>query len=299
VAAVFGYPKVFSADMPLTTVVHSRHELSIVVTERDPAQALREAEREAHKHLSALGLAVGIQRYRFCPAVMNRLPGGGAIDPSDRITTGWLGAVVYESESLESAAVDYARTLVSNPDDTIGRAFGFLQAAWRLIDVPFGVPEVNKAVLSNCFLVVEVVSNAVTKEWRRRNKADTVSRQATTAEGLVEELSRNKGATERIRAVRRAYQEIQRADLNFQSLKIKEAGDILGVEKKFVDLAGELNDLRNQKLGHAGQVEEEELDEWIYKSEDSRMANDPGHFGKAEQTAMAYLRAYIDTCSSA
>jgi hypothetical protein len=46
-------------------------------------------------------------------------------------------------------------------------------------------------------------------------------------------------------------------------------------------------------LGHAGSGTDHEINDWIYKPEDERLPDEPGHFGKADLTAMAYLRAYV------
>lgn len=92
--------------------------------------------------------------------------------------------------------------------------------------------------------------------------------------------------------MREAHRELQRADRFFQNLKLKTAGETLGVEKKFVELAVELSELRNKKLNHPGSVGAEDLNEWIYKPDDPRLSGDPGHFGKGELTAMTYLKAY-------
>ena len=67
---------------------------------------------------------------------------------------------------------------------------------------------------------------------------------------------------------------------------------LIRVEDRFIELAVELSELRNRKLNHPGSMDVENLNEWIYKSEDPRLSGDPGHFGKGELTAMAYLEAY-------
>lgn len=63
--------------------------------------------------------------------------------------------------------------------------------------------------------------------------------------------------------------------------------------ERFISLAKELANLRNRQLGHAGSTGPAQLKDWIYKSDDPRLSGDPGHFGKGELTAMAYLRGYV------
>ena len=76
------------------------------------------------------------------------------------------------------------------------------------------------------------------------------------------------------------------------ALKLKTAGHMLGVEKRFVELAVELSELRNKKLNHPSSIGAEDIDEWIHKPSDPRLSGGEGHFGKGEQTALAYLKAY-------
>lgn len=268
--------------------------MSVMVEAENYPLAFREAERKAGRALAMLTVAVDTQRYRFLPVVANKLPGPAGIDTSNYSTAGFGATTVYEKDVLRSVAMDYAKDLValSERDKVFATALGFLQAAWRLGEIPFALPEIHKAVLSNCFLVLEAISNAVTKEWKKRNRADTARTKEEITNSLAVQLARTEDGTAKVKAVGEAHRQMQRADLAFQSLKIEAAGRALEVEDRFVALAGELNDLRNRKLGHGGTVQEEDLDEWIFKSDDPRFAGDPGHFGKAERTAMAYLDAY-------
>jgi hypothetical protein len=257
--------------------------------------AFNKAHEEASRYLAALALAVGIQKYRFYPSVANNLPKAGGLDTRDRGSTGIATATVYQSERLHIGDVAHARTLLElgGKDKVFERAFGFLQAAWQLRDVPLADPAIHKAILSNCFFVLEAVSDAVTKEWRKKNKKDIFSQQELAIDDLRQNLNDNKGASKKVKAVKVAYRELQRAERYFQDLKLETAGHILGVEDKFISLARELNNLRNTRLMHAGSTGMKELETWIYKSDDLRLLGDPGHFGKGELTAMAYLRAYV------
>jgi hypothetical protein len=102
---------------------------------------------------------------------------------------------VYENETLPTSAVDNAKALLrmERMDKVIERAFGYFQAAWRLSDVPLDDPAIHKAVLSNCFLVLETISEVVTKGWREQNKADILSKQSEVVDGLNEKLDRTEG----------------------------------------------------------------------------------------------------------
>ena len=120
-------------------------------------------------------------------------------------------------------------------------------------------------------------------------------RQRTVVDELaekLEELGSGADVQKKAAVVREAHRDLQRADRFFQDLKLKTAGETLGVEERFVQLAVELSELRNKKLNHPGSIGAEDLDEWIYKPSDPRLVGDEGHFGKGEQTAIAYLKAY-------
>jgi hypothetical protein len=96
-----------------------------------------------------------------------------------------------------------------------------------------------------------------------------------------------------VAAVRDANTQLRRADLHFQDLKLQAAGRALGVDEGIVSIATELNQIRNRALSHAGSEEPEALGRWVNRADDSRQPPDnPGHFGKAEHTAMAYVSAY-------
>ncbi len=145
------------------------------------------------------------------------------------------------------------------------------------------------------FLVLETITDAVTKEWRKKNKEITQFRQRAVVDGLAEKLASLVGtddAQKKVAAMREAHRELQQADRFFQDLKLKTAGETLSVERKFVELAGELSELRNKRLNYPSSVSVEDLSEWIYKSEDPRLSGYPGHFGEGEPTAMTYLKAY-------
>jgi hypothetical protein len=294
-AAFFGHPDVFSAEMPLTALVHSKHELSVVVDAPDENSAYLEAEKEVTTFLDVLALAVGVQKYRFYASVANRIPEPGGVDTRNYMSTGISQATIYESMNLRAEDEEYARTLLglAEQDKVFERAFGFLQSAWRLGNVPLVDSAIHKAVLSNCFLVVEAVSDAVTKGWRKENKKSTLSDQELIVDNLREQLNSIESASKAVAEVREAYKDLQRAERYFQDLKIDTAGSMLGVEKRFVELAKELSKLRNRHLGHAGSTGTKDLDDWIFKSDDSRLEGDPGHFGKGELTAMAYLNGYV------
>src|SRR5215217_1571410 len=112
VAAQFGYPDVISAEMPLTALVQSKHELSVTVEAPNELEAYRKAEEAADKYLGALAFAVGIQRYRFYPSVANKLPGAGGSDTRNYMSTGLAQVTLYESKRLPTKDVDYAEALL-------------------------------------------------------------------------------------------------------------------------------------------------------------------------------------------
>ena len=293
-AAQFGYPEVFSAEMPLTALVHSKYELSVIIDAPDELRAFDKAEEEGNKCLGMLALTVGTQRYRFYPSVANKLPGPQGLDTRNYTSTGIASATIYESEYLSRVDADSVKALLDlgEVDKVFERAFGFLLAVWRLRDIPLGDPAIYKAILSNCFLVLEAVSDAITKEWRKENRESTLSKQELVVSNLQRKLDGTESTSDRIRAVREAHKELQRAELFFQDLKLEAAGQILIVEERFISLAKELSKLRNRHLGHAGSTGSKDMENWIYKSDDPRLLDDPGHYGKGELTAMAYLRAY-------
>jgi hypothetical protein len=293
-AAQFGYPDVFSVEMPITASVFSKHELSIVVEATDENDAFTKAPIEVDRCLGALALAVGTQRYRFYPSLAKRLPGPSGLDKREYAHSGLGSVTEYEKQRLRKNSLSYAQALLGmdEKDEVFEKAFGFLRAAWRLKDIPLGDPVVQRAILSNCFLVLETISNSVTREWKRHNKENTLAEQGLAVDALQESLERVESVSKRVAAVREAHTQLQRAERHFQDLKLETAGQKLGVEGRFIDLARELNRLRNRHLGHAGSTSSEELEEWIYKSNDPRLLDDTGHFGKGELTAMAYLKAY-------
>jgi hypothetical protein len=293
--AQFGSPDVFSAELPLAALVYSKYELSVIVDAPNALKAHEKAEEEAHKILGALTFTVGIQKYRFYPSVANKLRALAGSDTRNYMSTGIATATIYESDSLRAEALNEAKTVLAlgGEDKVFERAFGFLQSAWRLASVPLPDPAINKAILSNCFLVLEAVADAVTKEWRKEHRESVLSKQEAVIENLQEELHAVAGSSQKVRAVREAYKELQRAELYFQDLKLETAGLILTVEERFVSLAKDLGKLRNRHLGHAGSTGSAQLEDWIHKSDDPRLLGDPGHFGKGELPAMAYLRAYV------
>ena len=88
-AAQFGYPQVFSAEMPLTAIVHSKYELSVTVDAPNEIRAFEKAEEEGNRCLGMLALTVSIQRYRFYPSVANKLPGPNGPDTRNYTSMGW------------------------------------------------------------------------------------------------------------------------------------------------------------------------------------------------------------------
>ena len=224
-AARFGYPDVFSVEMPLATSVYSKHELSVVEAANEN-DAFDKAPEEVDKCLGALALAVGTQRYRFYPSVANTLPGSSGLDTREYRTSG-LGAVtVYEKEHLQADSLDYAKALLGmdEKDKVFEKAFDILRAAWRLKDVPLGDPVVLRAILSNCFLVLETISNSVTREWRKDNKESTLSEQELVVDTLREKLKEVESVAKKVAAVREAHTGLQRAERQFQDLKLETAG---------------------------------------------------------------------------
>lgn len=292
----FGAVGALSLTLPITDYVESRHELSITVTATNPPLAVSRAVEEADEYLAALTLAVGEQRYVFGPTVVEKLPDAGGVYPGQHLASRFGTAGVFYPEALERGDERYTKTLLelSEKNKAFGRAFGYLRAAWRLRGVPLADPAIHKAVLSNCFLALEAVADDVTKEWRKKNREITGARQRQAVDALAEKLEGLGDAadTKKVAAVREAHKALQRADRFFQDLKLRTAGDALGVEDRFVELAVELSKLRNKKLNHPGSMGAEDLNEWVYKPEDPRLSDDPGHFGKGELTAMAYLESY-------
>lgn len=240
--------------MPLTALVHSKYELSVIVNAPNEREAYEKAEEEADTYLGALAFAVGVQKYRFYPSVANKLPGSGGVDTRNYSSTGGATATVYESKTLHTQDVEFAGTVLdlTSTDKVFERAFGFLQSAWRLGTVPLHDPAIHKAVLSNCFLVLEAVSDAVTKQWRKENKGSTLAKQEQIVDDLREKLNSTGRDSTKVTAMREAYKALQRAERYFQDLKLETAGQILDVEEKFVELAKDLGELRNRHLGHAG-----------------------------------------------
>jgi hypothetical protein len=190
--------------------------------------------------------------------------------------------------------VDEAKALrVLSDEDSVWGGRRFLHAAWQLKGIPIDEPTINRAVMSQLLPRLEAVSEAVTKEWRKRNRPDILKQQGQVVDDLQDALGRAAKPSKRVAAVRDANRALQRAELHFQDLKLEAAGQALGVEEGLIDLATELNRVRNRALGHAGPEEPGALGEWVNKSDDPRQPSDPaGHFGKAEHTAMAYVTAY-------
>lgn len=293
----FGPVGALSLTPPISHYTESSHELSVPVTAPNPPLAASKALEEADEHLAALTLAISDQKYLFGPTIVEKLPDASGIHTQKHLASGFGMAGVYYPEALGRDEERYAKTLLelSADDKAFGRAFGYLRAAWRLRDVPLGDSAIHKAVLTNCFLVLETIADAMTKGWRKKNKEITRVQQRAIVDGLDEKLADLVGTDDiqkKVAVVREAHRELQRADRFFQDLKLKTAGETLGVEQKFVELAVELSELRNKRLNHPGSVSAEDLSEWIYKPDDSRLSNDPGHFGKGELTAMTYLKAY-------
>jgi hypothetical protein len=296
----FGPVGAFSFTPPLAHYTESRHELSITVAATNPPLAAMKAIEEADEYLAALTLAVGQQRYLFAPTIVEKLPDASGIHSYKHVPSGLGLAGVYYPEALKRDDEQNTKTLprLSEGNKVFRRAFGYLRAAWLLSGVPLGDSALHKAILSNCFLTLETIANDVTKEWRKKNKELTRTQQVTVVEDLTEKLNDSDDAKEKTAAVREAHRALQRADRFFQDLKLKTAGEALGIEERFVELAVELSDLRNKKLNHPGSVGNEDLNDWIYKSEDPRLSDNPGHFGKGEVTAMTYLEAYADHLES-
>lgn len=293
----FGPVGALSLTPPISHYTESRHELSVTVIAPNPPLAASKALDEADEHLAALTLAISGQRYLFGPTIIEKLPDASGVHTQQHLASGLGIAGVYYPEALGRDDEQYAKTLLglSDEDTTFGRAFGYLRAAWRLRDVPLEDLAIHKAVLTNCFLVLETIADAVTKEWRKKNKEITQVRQRAVVNGLAEKLAGLVGTDDvkkKVAAVREAHRELQQADRFFQDLKLTTAGETLGVERTFVELAVELSELRNKRLNHPGSVGVEDLSEWIYKPEDPRLSDDPGHFGKGELTAMTCLEAY-------
>lgn len=295
----FGAVGALGYTLPITHVTESKHELSVTVAAPNPPLAASKAVEEADKYLGALTLAVSEQRYLFEPTIVEKLPDASGLHPYKHLPSGVGRAMVYYPGALKHDDERCAKALLelSAENKTFGRAFGYMCAAWRLTEVPLGDPAIYKAILANCFLVLETIADDVTKDWRKKNREDTRAKQREVVGELTKKLEEMGDADDiqkKVAAVREAHRELQRADRFFQDLKLKTAGEMLGVEDKFVELSVELSELRNKKLNHPGSVRVEDLNEWIYKPEDPRMSGDPGHFGKGERIAMAYLEAYAN-----
>jgi hypothetical protein len=220
VAAQFGSPDVFSAEMPLTALVYSKHELTVIVDAPNHLVAYDKAEEEADRALGALTFAVGIQKYHFYPSVANKESDSGGSDTQNYMSTGIAMATVYESESLRVKAMDDTRIVLDlrGEDKAFDRAFGFLQSAWRLASVPLHDPALHKAILSNCFLVLEAVSDAVTKEWRKDNRESVLSKQETVVASLQEELNGTVDPSRKVHKVREAHTDCSERNYTFRTL---------------------------------------------------------------------------------
>lgn len=287
-----GCPVVVSTEM-LVSRVFSRHELSVVVEAPDSYLALDVAE-EARRQLGALALAVGAQRYRFVASFAEKRPGPGGWDEQKHISSPEGPLNLYRSGKLRPDQIEYAKKLLALSNKRkVDKAFGFMRNAWRLGDVPLLDPTIHRAILLNCYLVLETASNDVTKDWRGANRADTLKKQGSIVDELATKLAGTKNLSGRIAGVEDAYKRLQRANRYYQDLKIETAGRLMGVEDTFVELAIELGKLRNRQLGHTGSAEGGELLEWVYENDDSRSISQGSNFGKGELAAMAYLKAYL------
>jgi hypothetical protein len=294
------YSDTLSYTLPIENVTHSKHELRITVEANDPPQAMISAVDEAAKYLGALALVVGEQRYQFGPTVVQQVTAATGLASTAHVQSLAARVSLYYPGTLTQTDTKTANTLLklSGQNKAVSRAFGYLRAAWRLDDIGRSDPAVQKAIVSNCYLVLEAISEAVTKQWRKENRGHALDDQTQIIHALTNKLETAQDLPSQLAAIREANTKLNRAERNFQDLKLETAGQQLGLSKVQISSAQELYDMRN-KINHPGSVRIEKLDEWILAVNNPEAPDDTSSFGRAELTAMAYLKAYVKSLSSA
>jgi hypothetical protein len=297
--AQFGELDTFSTTPPLEKLVYSKHEARITVTAVNPALAILQAIEDSGKYLGALAIVVGTQRFQFSPLVARQLAGSGEVNRTEHTMTTMATATVYHPVDITQTTVNEVNSFLAaaSSDTTAQTAFGFLTSAWRLDDMGRFDPAAQKAILSNCFLVLETIANAITKEWRKQHNDDIVSEYAIIVKDLEGRLHEIQTVSEKVTAIRNADEQLKRAMRNFQNLKLETAGRRLGVSEEHIEAAQQLYKVRNS-ISHPDSSPDESVKRWIFADNRPVEANDDVSFGDAELTAMAFLKAYASSLTA-
>ncbi len=151
--------------------------------------------------------------------------------------------------------------------------------------------------MSNCFLVLETIANAITKEWRKQHRDDIVSEYSIIVKDLEERLHDIEVVSEKVTAIRNADKQLARAMRNFQNLKLETAGRRLGISEEYIEAAQQLHKVRNS-ISHPDSSPNESVKRWIFADNRPAEANNNLSFGDAELTAMAFLKAYASSLAA-
>jgi hypothetical protein len=214
----------------------------------------------------------------------------------------------HEERDLTQDEIESTRRLLQagEADDVARKALDHLQTASSFSDMTRS-DHLTKARLLSLFQVIELVSSATAREWRKANGArirqankeslwalkkklairrlvDSVAAILAVSTGRSRTLS-ERNLRKEMAAVRECSLQLTRNAANFLNLQIEVAGDKLGLSPRIVDNAKLFCQIRNQELGHPGEL-----------SDDGRalleIPAEEGGIDLAEQMARVYFTQY-------
>jgi len=227
-----------------------------VVVADSPDEAQRIGRRKIEDLCLILAIGTSSGFYRFELRAVRQV--GEAIDATPFSAT--MTFSLHEGREMNAAKSECAEMLlrVTEHDDTAGRAIDHLWTAWSLSQLSTSGP-VQKAELLALFQAMEVVSSAVAAAWRVANRDTIENKNGATISKLREELllQDQSDSQREATAVRKCCLELRENAEEFMSSQIEVAGKQLGVPDDSVQIARRLCKVRNQELGHPGELTKE------------------------------------------
>jgi hypothetical protein len=249
------------------------------------AEAMRVGLAEIRRVTTALALATRTNRYYF---ELCRVWESGKKDQETPWSEpAWF--ILYEGASIDSNTLKRASELTRDirDDPRLIKAIEYLQRAWSQLDIR-SAAEVENAIVQNLFLIVEMISDYVAKEWRSENENAIEQAQSDIVKSLATDLANETDVGKRIQLVRTAANQLRLAQVEFQSDEIRVAGEELHVAQPQVEIAVQMNRVRNELISHPTKSRADGI-------VDALLLVDKGTgLCKAEEAAREFMLKYIE-----
>ncbi|WP_141437177.1 hypothetical protein [Blastococcus aggregatus] len=164
--------------------------------------------------------------------------------------SGQAAVALFKDEPLDHEGVERVRqnhtALTSNA--AARRAAMLLARGIRLLDLGSDVALVGASLLAH-FQVLEAVGTSIPAEPPK----DYGEQRTQLMEALRAELDSPATPSKKATAIRRCEADLGRLDAKYTSLRIANAGAVLGMSQEWQSAATALGKLRNTKLGHSAE----------------------------------------------